>query len=463
VIGVVLLSTLAAFLPMPSASADGGPPILYTTSRHGGTKLGGDEVWLYGTDLSTATSVRFGTTPATAFYWDGFGSINVTTPAHAVGEVPIIVETPTGTTSAVMVGSNTYTFTEPGVPVIANLSVNNGPEIGTTIVDIYGYDLGGGTTVRFGTTPASIFSVAPTQIRATAPAHAVGQVYITIDAPAGSSPPVVDARYTYTEQPVPTISYLQPGKAAATGGTQVGIVGLGFTNATRVQFGLNNDATSFSIFNDNIIMAYVPPAPGPGVQIVNVYVTTAKGTNIVTQVSRLYYVYPPVISSLAPSRGSTAGGDEVTINGNYLGLPMSVRFDGVDATSYVIDSATRIRAIAPPHAAGTAVVTVTSLNGASASTMSSWFTYDAPGAPVVNAVTPNSGPTSGGGTVVLTGSGFLNTSAVMVGSTPASFTVDSATQISVVIPPRAAGLVNIQVRRGLALSTSAPSSWYRYL
>jgi hypothetical protein len=457
------VATVAAWLPAPPASAEGGPPILYTASRHGGSKAGGDEVHLYGMDIDTATAVRFGTTPVTSYYVS-FGSITLITPAHAVGDVPIVVETPAGTTSSTMVGTNTYTYTEPGVAIIANLSVNNGPEIGTTIVDIYGYDLDGATAVRFGTTPASIFSVAPTQIRATAPAHTVGQVYITVDKPVGSSPPVIDARYTYTAQPPPSMGYLQPNKGSAAGGTLIGIVGVGFTDATRVQFGLNNDATSFSIYDDNHIMAYAPPAPSPSTQVVNVFVTTPKGTNTATSASTFYFVSPPTITSLSPSRGSTAGGESVTIAGSRLGLVTAVKFDGVDATSFVVESATKIVATAPPHAAGTAAVTVTSLNGTNVASLSSIYTYDAPGAPVITSVSPNSGPTSGGGTVVLTGSGFLNTSAVTVGSTPAAFTVDSATQITITVPPRAEpGLVNIQVRRGLAFSTAGPSSWYRYL
>jgi len=462
-VGIIVLAVAAAWLPAPAALAEGGPPILYNASRHGGPKTGGTEVHLYGLDIDTATSIRFGTTPATSWY-TSFGSITLITPAHDVGDVPIVVETPNGTTSSTMVGTNTYTYTEPGVPIVANLSVNNGPEVGGTIVDIYGYDFDGATGVRFGTTPASIFSVAPTQIRATAPEHAVGQIYITVDKPVGSSPPVVDARYTYTEQPPPSMGYLQPNKASASGGTLIGIVGVGFTYATRVQFGLNNDATSFSIYDDNHIMAVAPPAPSPTTQVVNVFVTTPKGTNTATSASTLYYVSPPTITSLSPSRGSTAGGDEVTITGTRLGLVTVVQFDGVDATSFVVESATKIIATAPPHAAGTAAVTVTSLNGSNAPTLSSTFTYDAPGAPVINAVSPNSGPTSGGGTVTLTGSGFVNASAVNVGSTAAAFTVDSATQITVTIPPRSGpGLVNVQVRRGFAVSTAGPSSWYRYV
>ena len=75
---------------------------------------------------------------------------------------------------------------------------------------------------------------------------------------------------------------------------------------------------------------------------------------------------PPAISSVTPSSGSTSGGTSVTINGSgFTGLTgaSAVTFGGVNATSYTVNSATKITAVAPAHAAGTVRVQVTAAGG----------------------------------------------------------------------------------------------------
>jgi hypothetical protein len=65
--------------------------------------------------------------------------------------------------------------------------------------------------------------------------------------------------------------------------------------------------------------------------------------------------------------------------------------------------------------------------------------------PAVTGVSPASGPTEGGTSVVITGTGFAVLSHVYFGGTPAeSFTVDSATQITAISPP-GNGTVDITV------------------
>ncbi|MGI8983633.1 MAG: SBBP repeat-containing protein, partial [Acidimicrobiales bacterium] len=60
--------------------------------------------------------------------------------------------------------------------------------------------------------------------------------------------------------------------------------------------------------------------------------------------------------------------------------------------------------------------------------------------PEITAITPASGPPGGAGEVTLTGSGFFGATAVLFGDVPAtSFTVDSPTQITVVVPARSQG------------------------
>lgn len=126
-----------------------------------------------------------------------------------------------------------------------------------------------------------------------------------------------------------------------------------------------------------------------GSNTVNITVTTEDRTT-----RRNYRVVvtrapPPTIMSVAPYIGSTAGGQSVTITGtNFIGVS-AVAFGGVPATTFTVDSATRITAIVPARTAGPAEVTVTTV-GNSSVTRANGFTYVA--APVVTAVKPLNTP-----------------------------------------------------------------------
>jgi IPT/TIG domain len=79
-------------------------------------------------------------------------------------------------------------------------------------------------------------------------------------------------------------------------------------------------------------------------------------------------------------------------------------------------------------------------------TASSLFTISASTTPSVGAASPSSGDIHGGATVVLTGTNFNGATSVLFGSIPAtSFTVDSKTQITAVVPAEAAAAVNVSV------------------
>jgi hypothetical protein len=105
---------------------------------------------------------------------------------------------------------------------------------------------------------------------------------------------------------------------------------------------------------------------------------------------------------------------------------------------------------------GTAVVGARSDDG-----VGSGYVYTtAQAAPVVTGISPTSGPTTGGTKVTITGTGFSGATAVKFGTTAAaSYTVDSATQITAVSP---AGSGTVDVRVTNATGTSATSTADRF-
>lgn len=83
--------------------------------------------------------------------------------------------------------------------------------------------------------------------------------------------------------------------------------------------------------------------------------------------------------------------------------------------------------------------------------------------PTVTALSPSSGPTSGGTQVVVTGTNLASATAVRFGAIPASFTVNSATQITATAPAGSSGTVDVTVTTAAGTSSTSASDHYTYL
>ena len=87
---------------------------------------------------------------------------------------------------------------------------------------------------------------------------------------------------------------------------------------------------------------------------------------------------------------------------------------------------------------------MTTPSGTSATSVADQFTYNA--VPSVTGLSPNTGNTSGGTAVTITGTGLTAASVVVFGAVAAtSYTINSATSISVTSPAASAGAVDVVV------------------
>jgi hypothetical protein len=109
------------------------------------------------------------------------------------------------------------------------------------------------------------------------------------------------------------------------------------------------------------------------------------------------------------------------------------------AISFKVESEQQIAALAPPGF-GTVNVTVKTPAGTSAITPGDQFTYVA--APVVSSVGPQF--LNPGQSTTITGTGFINVSAVHFGAAPAAIASSSQTQLVVVVP-QGSGTVDVTV------------------
>ncbi|MFE9889239.1 IPT/TIG domain-containing protein [Streptomyces scopuliridis] len=171
-------------------------PLLLAALPSSGPVAGGNTIQLLGLGLGGATSVLFGTTPATIVSQDVLGlTVTVVVPPHAAGVVPVTVTNASGTSNAVpytYVGSPT-----PMPPTAVSINPATGPVIGGTPFVITGTNLSGGT-VTFNGVPATVLGVDPTGtllIGITPAGAATGNVPVVVTTAYGSA--TVPGGYTY--------------------------------------------------------------------------------------------------------------------------------------------------------------------------------------------------------------------------------------------------------------------------
>jgi hypothetical protein len=430
---------------------------LATTS---GSSNGGTLVTITGSNFTGATGVWFGAIAASSFTVNSDTSITAYAPPQAAGTVDVVVTTYAGTSSTS--SSDHFAYSTGGLPGVGAVSANSGSTPGGNIVVITGGYFTGATAVKFGTVAATSFVVnSDTSITVVAPPSAAGTVDITVTTPTGTGPTSSADHYTYTNvtASAPAVTAVSPNTGSIAGGQVVTITGTNFSGATAVFF-VSTPATSFTINSDTSITAI---APAHAVGTTDIAVTTNNGTSAFTSADHFTYLSTaaPAISSLSPTSGSTAGGTSVTVNGSNFTSASAVYFGGIAATSFTVNSSSKITATAPAEAAGTVDVKVVTPSGTSGIVSADHFTFNAASAPTVTSLGTTSGSTAGGTSVTITGTNFTGATNVYFNGVPASsFTVSSSTSITATSPAQAAGVIDVTV--STYAGTSALSSGDRF-
>ncbi|MFM7251853.1 MAG: IPT/TIG domain-containing protein, partial [Ilumatobacteraceae bacterium] len=419
--------------------------------------LAGTTVTVTGANfVSGLTSVSFGANAGTGVNVLSATSLSVVAPAGSAGTVDVTVTTAGGTSSTAGAGND---FTYWAAPTVTSVAPAGGPLTSGTSVVLTGtgFDgVSGASAVQFGGVNAVSYTVnSVTQITAVAPARAsAATVEVTVTGTGGTNA-TAGTGNDYTYYAVPAISSLSPTSGPGQGGTPVVITGTGLLGATAVRFGATN-AASFTVNSDTQITAISPS--GMGNTSPTVTVITPGGTSNGLTFTTANNVRPTV-TGLSPSTGTTAGGTAVTVTGTNFTVNMSFTFTigGVAyaATSVVVGSSTSATLVTPAVVAtGTAVVSAT--NSALASQTNGSFAYTA-AVPTVTGVSPSTGPTSGGTSVTITGTGFITGATVKFGSLSATgVVVNSPTSITAVSPATITpGLVAVTVTTSGGSSTPA--------
>ncbi|MFS8130858.1 MAG: beta strand repeat-containing protein [Candidatus Dojkabacteria bacterium] len=286
------------------------PPVITSINPAFAAEAGGTQIVITGTGFIDTPTITFGGVSATSVTFVSSTTLNVVAPAHALGNVDIVIANPDGTSS---------TFTN-GIQYIVALSKITSidptvsPVGGGTNVTITGENFGPAiSSLKFGNTDAiNPVYVNSTTITATTPAHSLGLVDVVLNQEDGQTSTLANS-FTFANPPV--ITNISPTNVIKTGGSTITITGTSFEQTPQVKFGGVN-ATSV-LYVNSTTLTVVAPAHFLGltdVQVINpdtLAVTYTNGVN--------YVEAPPSITSVTPNSGPTLGGTDVTISGtNFL-------------------------------------------------------------------------------------------------------------------------------------------------
>lgn len=300
----------------------------------------GTVVTVKGIRFTGTSSISFGGTAAASFVVVSDSVVKATVGAGATGAVKLI--TPNGSDT---LGVFSYI-----APVVAPDITSFNPNTGTTgtLVTIKGIRLTGATTVSFGGTSASSFSVvSDSVITATVGTGATGTVKVITQ----NGTDTLNGFIYIAPVVTPDITSFAP--ASGTTGTVITIKGVRLTGATTVSFG-GTSASSFTVVSDSVITATV----GTGATGV-INVVTKYGSDTLHGFTFIAPVVAPEIFSFTPSSGS--GNALVTIKGKGFTGATAVSFGGTAAASFTVVSDTVITAVVGNGATGS--VQISSPNG----------------------------------------------------------------------------------------------------
>jgi hypothetical protein len=310
--------------------------------------------------------------------------------------------------------------------------------------------------VEFGgvPTPGADLQQSLFTVRSVTPAHAAGTVpvdlvyHVTVKGQLVLVQQVVDVTVRlrlangYTYVAAPTLTSVAPGSGPEAGGTSVTITGSNFRSGMVARFG-GVAATGLLVVSPTTVTATSPP--GTGTVAVSIENADNESATMAGAFTYTPSVVAPTISALAPSSGPSAGGTGVLVTGTGLQPGATVAVGGALATQVVVSGPTQMTFTTPAGSAGPVPVVVTNPDGGTVTFNS--FTYVPQSTPTITSVSPTSGPTSGGITTVITGTGFDAGATVTLCGTIVTPSSVSATTIVFATPScGTAGPAAIQVK-----------------
>ncbi|MCC7384058.1 MAG: IPT/TIG domain-containing protein [Deltaproteobacteria bacterium] len=377
-------------------------PTVTAVSPAAGPETGGTRVTVRGTSFVEPAEVFFGSTPATSVVVLDEVSVAATTPAGAIGPVDVKVVTAGG--EGLLAGGFQY-HKDLRVTAIQPARI---PEEGGVLLQIDGRAFDASTVILIGRRPlAGARLLSSERIEGYAPAMPPGrpEVYaFTRDAEARRS----DLLVVFA---TPEIEAIAPGYGPL-GGSAQAIAGSGLQGTEQILVGTAT-APSYQIRGPSRVELRTPVLGAEGAYDVRVWSRDAEAT-----LPGGFIAIDPLqpgraLIGVVPNRASTAGGDVVAVVGRGLLPNAAVTIGGVAAPATSSDFP-RALLVSVPAGLAVGMHDVVVTMGALVLTLPSALRiYEDI---KVESITPSSGPTSGGTTVTISGTGFVPGVEVRIGA-----------------------------------------------
>jgi len=370
----------------PTTVVLGPLPTITTISTLSGSTAGGTIETITGTNFTGSTGVTFGGTSGTSFSVSSATQIVVTTPSSgSAGSVNVVVLNSNGNATL----TSGFTYVAP--PTLSGVAITGTATQGQILTAaIQGAGGGAATSTtyqwsRSSTSNGSFTSISgATNSTYTLTAADVGNYInatITVSNLAGSNNASSATPVGAIANISPTITSATISGIASLGQTlSAGTTGLGggFITSTGYQWRSSYDGITYSDIGGATSSTFVITSSEVNKYIkVVVTVSNNSGSNSATSVATTKILTTvPIITSITPAIGTTAGGTSITLVGTGFFSGETVTIGGALAT---ISSATstQIVAVTPAGTAGATNVVVTNPDSGTF-TSTSGFTYLTP-------------------------------------------------------------------------------------
>lgn len=237
-----------------------------------------------------------------------------------------------------------------------------------------------------------------------------------------------------------------PNQGSISGGILVTITGVNLANAKSVHFG-----NKLAVITTNTPTSIIVRNP-PGSGVVTVTVTTNGGTS---NSLFFYYIPYPIITSINVDSGPLAGGNTIILYGNNLLTTHRIQIGLIDSTPFGATNSEILFIMPPGPSMGHFPITIDTAGGSAGGVSYSYI-----GPPDIELVSPNSGSSLAGTSVMISGQNFSTTISVSFGGIDASFDVINSSMITAITPPNDTGVYDLVVTTAGGVATVSNAYTY---
>jgi hypothetical protein len=375
-----------------------GAPTITSIVPAGGSTAGGNVITINGTNFRNTPAdptVTIDGNPCAPLTYVGTTQVTCSAPAGTIGAKDLVL-TNADTQSATATGG--YLYAAP--PTISTITPTVGASAGGTAVVIDGTDFQAGATVDLGGSPCTVTATSTTQISCTTTAHAAGPVTVTVTNP-DTQVDTLGTGFVFLDPP--TLVSTAPTTGFSVGGNTITLTGTNFFSGATVDIG-GAACTNMNVVNATTATCDIGP------NTAGTYTVTFTNPDGQNASLAAYFTYAdaPTITATSPYAGDIAGGTLLTIDGTNFVAGATVTINAV-ACAVGANTGTQITCTTGASAAGTYDIVVTNPDTQTA-TETNGYTYQNP--PTVTAISPTGGALAGGTFVTITGTDFVNTTAV---------------------------------------------------